>query len=129
MDIISENIETDMLHVIYQLTFSNKKYSRIEGSISSTCTTKSTKCREICKPIKSGIFFDLFPFYIIFNRKLEIISLGESLKQAVRSAVGESLKDVFNITRPFIPFTWDDVSVLTFLIRRDKLILFYFYNR
>ncbi len=98
------------MHVIYQLTFINRKYSRIEGSTSSTGTTKSAKCRQICKPIKSGIFFDLFPFYIIFNRKLEIISLGESLKQAVRSAVGESLKDVFNITRPFIPFTWDDVS-------------------
>jgi hypothetical protein len=37
---------------------------------------------------------------------MEILSLGESLKQAVKSAIGESIKDVFNIVRPIIPFMW-----------------------
>ena len=41
---------------------------------------------------------------------MEIVSLGESLKQAVKSAVGELIKDVFNMARPNIPFVWDDVS-------------------
>jgi hypothetical protein len=37
-----------MIHAIYQLTFRNKKYSKIDGSVSSTGTSKSQKCKEIC---------------------------------------------------------------------------------
>ena len=41
---------------------------------------------------------------------MEIVSLGESLKQAIKSfAVGELIKDLFTITHPNIRFTWDDV--------------------
>ena len=110
-----------MLHVTYQLNFLNKQYSKIDSSTSSTGTSRSKKCQEICVPIKSGIFFDLFPFYIIFNRNMEIVSLGESLKQAVKSAVGELIKDVFNMARPNIPFTWDDVCI--FILNNFQMIL------
>ncbi len=61
------------------------------------------------------MFFDLFPFYIIFNRNLEILSLGESLRQAVKNVIGELIKDVFTMVRPNIPFTWDDVRIIKLL--------------
>ena len=123
-----------MVHAVYQLIFRNKKYSNVASSNSSTGTTRSQKCKEICVikknvlvslkslyifslinlllqvPVKGGIFFDLFPFYIISNRNLEILSLGESLNQAVKFAIGESIKDVFTLVRPPISFTWDEVS-------------------
>jgi guanylate cyclase len=57
------------------------------------------------------VFFDLFPFYIIFNRNLEILSLGESLRQAVKNAIGELIKDVFTMVRPNVSFTWDEVRI------------------
>ena len=117
-----------MVHATYQLTFRNKKYSKIDGPVSSTLTSRSQKCKEICVsneknykiiiypwfnskvPIRGRIFFDLFPFYIIFNRNLEILSLWESLQQAIKSVIGESIKDIFKLVRPTIPFTWDEVS-------------------
>jgi hypothetical protein len=99
------------MHVVYQLSFQNKHYLKVQGSSCSTVTTKSARCRQICTPIKSGVFLDLFPFYVLFNRKLEIISMGDSLKEGIKSAIGECVKDVFNLIRPYIPFTWDDVSL------------------
>ena len=39
----------------------------------------------------------------MFKKCIEIIL-------SIRNAVGECIKDVFNLTRPYIPFTWDDVS-------------------
>jgi guanylate cyclase len=110
IDIISEELEAEMIHVVYQLKFKNAQYLKIDASVTSSSTTKSAKCRDICKPIKAEIFFELFPFHIIFNRNLVIVSIGESLKQALKSAKGESIKDVLNLVRPYIPFTWDDVS-------------------
>lgn len=70
------------------------------------------------KPIKSKIFLDLFPFYVLVNRKLEISSMGDSINECVKGAIGECINDVFNLVRPYIPFTWDDVR---FIIKRLKL--------
>ena len=98
------------MHVVYQLHFQNKQYAKILGSTSSKGSSISQKAMKIFKPIKSGVFLDLFPFYILFNKTLEIVSLGESIKFSIKNAVGECIKDVFNLTRPYIPFTWDDVS-------------------
>ena len=99
------------MHVVYQLHFENKQYLNIQSSATSNISTISRKAKEICIPIKSSVFLDLFPFYILFNRSLEITSMGDSIKECIKSVVGECIKDVFNLTRPFIPFTWDDVSI------------------
>ena len=98
------------MHVVYQLHFENRQFAKIQASTSSSASTLSAKGKDIMKPIKSGIFLDLFPFYVLFNRKLEILSMGDSIKEGIKSAIGECIKDVFNLTRPYIPFTWDDVS-------------------
>ena len=114
IEIISEKVETDLMHVVYQLHFENRQFAKIQASSSSNASALSAKGKAIMTPIKSGIFLDLFPFYVLFNRKLEILSMGDSIKEGIKSAIGECIKDVFNLTRPYIPFTWDDVS--SFLI-------------
>jgi hypothetical protein len=44
-----------MIHATYQLTFRNKKYSKIDGSVSSTGTSRSQKCKEICVIYKNKL--------------------------------------------------------------------------
>ena len=69
------------MHVVYQLHFENRQFSKIQSSSCSTKSSFSQKAKNICKPIKSSVFLDLFPFYVLFNRKLEINSLGDSIKE------------------------------------------------
>ena len=93
---------------MFQLKFENSHYAKIQGSTSTF--QESERTRELCsKPIKASVFFELFPFHIIFQRSMNISSLGESLKQGIKHAEGESIRDVFNLNRPLISFTWDDV--------------------
>ena len=109
VEIISEKEENDLVHVILRLKFQNKDYY-VKESGSST-TTRSLKCQEICTPIKSSKILNLFPFYIIFKRNLEVLSLGQSLRQSVHHAVGESLRDAFQLVYPNVAFTWDNVKL------------------
>ncbi len=60
-------------------------------------------------PIKSEIFFELFPFHVVFNESMTIISLGEGLGRAMTHCQGESIKDIFNLVRPMVSFSWDNV--------------------
>ena len=46
--ILSEKEETEQIHIIYQLNFRNKQYLKVDSSNSSTGTTRSQRCREIC---------------------------------------------------------------------------------
>ena len=64
--------------------------------------------------IKSEIFFELFPFHIVFKRNLDIVSVGEGLTKVLKHAEGESIKDVFQLARPLIAFTWEGVSQFSF---------------
>jgi guanylate cyclase, other len=60
--------------------------------------------------VRSEIFFELFPFHVVFKKSLEIISVGDGLHQAIKNIEGESIKDLFNLARPLISFTWDNVT-------------------
>lgn len=95
-----------MTHVVFQIYFDNKQYLKLQKSDISTKSNRSEKWKSIMKPIKSNMFLDLFPFYILINRSFEIVSLGDSMKESIHNAIGENVKDVFNLIRPYIAFTW-----------------------
>lgn len=101
----------DLVHVVFQLRFENTQYQ----ALTSSNATSDVYIQSIGSnlPIRSEIFFELFPFHVVFKRDLEIISVGESLKQAMKHAEGESIRDVFNLVRPLMNFNWDNVSFIS----------------
>jgi hypothetical protein len=50
-----------MVHATYQLTFRNKKYSKIDGPVSSTLTSRSQKCKEICVSNEKNYKIIIYP--------------------------------------------------------------------
>ena len=70
--------------------------------------------QNIKKPLlklKSDIFFELFPFHIVFKRNLEITSTGDALLAALKYCNGEKITDIFNMDKPLIEFTWENVCI------------------
>jgi guanylate cyclase len=107
IEVLSEKQEMDLTHVVFQLHFENTQFKKI----STTLGASDHHFQEIGSnlPIRSEIFFELFPFHVVFKRDLEIISVGESLRQAMKHAECESIRDVFNLIRPLMNLTWDNV--------------------
>jgi len=64
--------------------------------------------------LKSETFFELFPFHVIFDRKLIIISMGAALNSVIKQFHGQMITQAFLLKKPLIEFTWDDVSKFRF---------------
>jgi hypothetical protein len=63
-----------MIHIIYQLIFRNKQYTKIESSCASTSTTRSQKCREICVSFEMNFLKDDFnQIFIGPSKKCDIL--------------------------------------------------------
>lgn len=110
IDVVSQAEQNDLAHVVFNLSFKNDQY-KIAMSQASFSNASSHSRIPSNLPIKSEIFFELFPFHVVFNRRLDIISIGNGLHTALNNVEGESIRDSFNLIRPLISFTWDDVSV------------------
>ena len=125
IDVMSDLSEGDMTHVIFQLNFKNDQYTIHQSSTSMQSMRKSHSRVNLDAdlPIKSEVFCDLFPFHVVFKHNMEIISIGDGLNQAMTHCLGESMKDLFNLIRPLISFTWENVNntYLSMLIRVSKI--------
>lgn len=104
--VVSETTVTELTHVIYDLKFKNTQYKHMSSALSLNAGLKT---HTFNLPVKSEIFFELFPFHVVFNRTLNVVSVGTSLAQALKNIEGDNMMDLFNLIRPLIPFTWENV--------------------
>ena len=62
-------------------------------------------------PIDTMTFLEMFPFHIAFDKSLEIISAGETVKFIMPSLIGTKIDHEFNLLRPFIKFSAEGVKL------------------
>jgi hypothetical protein len=103
IEIVSQRVEMEMTHVTFRLKFENHEYLKAKSSTFSDKDRKS----DTMPPVKSDIILELFPFHLIFKRNMQIISVGDNLKLAIKHCKGEAMQDIFNLIRPYIEFSWD----------------------
>uniref|UniRef100_A0A673A8F5 guanylate cyclase n=1 Tax=Sphaeramia orbicularis TaxID=375764 RepID=A0A673A8F5_9TELE len=65
-------------------------------------------------PMKRGIFFDMFPFSVIFRRDMTMYRIGDGLKEVFSDLQGKKVNEEFTLVRPMLEFSWDNVSGRSF---------------
>lgn len=100
--VISEDESLDLYLVILRLKFQNTAYraaSREElgDSVSSM-------------EIHSDVFFDVFPFHVVFDGAMIISHVGVGLGSVMPGVVGNAVDEMFQLVRPLVEFIWDNVS-------------------
>lgn len=100
------------------------KYESKNFHDQSNLKQKSPKHQQVLKPIKSSMFLEIFPFHLIFNDDLKIVSVGRSLENSLSYALGSQVTDIFSLSFPEIPFTWKDVSIHLSIQKTCKISLF-----
>lgn len=73
-------------------------------------------------PMKRGIFFDMFPFSVIFRRDMTMYRIGDGLKEVFSDLQGKKVNEEFTLVRPMLEFSWDNVSRL----KKTALSSFFF---
>lgn len=101
-------------YVIYQLSFDNRAYiaSRKRPKRNSVLSTGSE--HDNLK-IQMDVFYEVFPFHIIFDKDMVITSIGSSLHAICSSLIGESIESHFLVLRPFIQFSWENVGIYIYI--------------
>ena len=112
-EILSNTMEADLTHVVYKLHFTNEAFSHADSHASMHSGLHNAAMNDL--QVSSEVFFELFPFHIVFKRNMDIISIGEGLKTAMKNILGEAIKDIFNLNRPIVAFTWDNVRIFRHL--------------
>ena len=113
IEVLSEEMDGELAHVVYKLNFDNGQFGKAKSESSMGSLRRMNASQIVDKlPIKSEIFFELFPFHVVFNESMQIISIGDSLDKAISHVQGESCIDVFNLVRPLVSFTWANVRII-----------------
>uniref|UniRef100_A0A1I7TCM2 guanylate cyclase n=1 Tax=Caenorhabditis tropicalis TaxID=1561998 RepID=A0A1I7TCM2_9PELO len=102
------DIEHDMNleHIIMRLHFNNLDFNRQGTAYRNLNDSILEKVK-----ITSDIFFDIFPFIIVFNRGMRIRNIGIGLLRVMAGIVGKKINKTFLLMRPFIRFRWEEVHV------------------
>lgn len=111
-----------MVHVVLILEFDNRGYRRSDEA--SMIRIENTL------PVRSTVFFEVFPFHIVFDRMLLVRSAGSGLISLHgKGLIGQSVDEVYTVVRPLVDFCWEQVQI-TFppntplcLISRHQLYL------
>ncbi|GMT36065.1 hypothetical protein PFISCL1PPCAC_27362, partial [Pristionchus fissidentatus] len=105
IELLDHENDNNMEHVIMRLHFNNIHFSRREFD-----NLHIQVVREKIR-ITSDVFFDIFPFIIVFNRGMRIRNVGIGLVRMLRNLVGKKITSEFILMRPFIRFRWEEIML------------------
>ncbi len=80
---------------------------------------------EVDLPINSDMFFDVFPFHLVFTRGMIIKNIGSGLSAIMPNILGQTVDEMFMLSRPLVEFTMENVSTsaASALLSHTRLIL------
>lgn len=101
-----------MDHAIMRLHFNNVDFKRI----SAIGAAEDDDLIHSLVRITTDIFFDIFPFIIVFNRAMRIRNIGMALMRLVPKMIGKKINQEFVLIRPLVKFRWENVRIFIQLI-------------
>ncbi|XP_071809018.1 soluble guanylate cyclase 88E-like isoform X1 [Asterias amurensis] len=100
VDVVSEETRGDTTYVVFKLEFDNKEFESRSKNV-------STMGDEAV--VQANIFFDLFPFHIVFDKNMTVKNVGKSLQAIIPDIVGKNITNSFELKRPMLNFTFDNI--------------------
>ncbi|XP_029596236.1 soluble guanylate cyclase 88E-like [Salmo trutta] len=102
VEILSKEETEKMTYVIYKMNFDNAAFKH-------RMPQQKTAPGYEKLPMKRGIFFDMFPFSVIFRRDMTMYRIGDGLKEVFSDLQGKKVNEEFTLVRPMLEFSWDNI--------------------
>ena len=65
-------------------------------------------------PISSDMFFDVFPFHLVFSKSMVVRSVGSGIEAIMPNISNQPIDEMFMLTRPLVEFSLDNVRVISY---------------
>ncbi|XP_077576724.1 soluble guanylate cyclase 88E-like [Stigmatopora nigra] len=102
VEILSKEETEKMTYVVYKMNFDNAAFKH-------RMPQQKTAPSYEKLPLKRGIFFDMFPFSVIFRRDMTMYRIGDGLKEVFSDLQGKKVNEEFTLVRPMLEFSWDNI--------------------
>ncbi|XP_048880380.1 soluble guanylate cyclase 88E-like isoform X2 [Brienomyrus brachyistius] len=102
VEILSKEETEKMTYVVYKMNFDNAAFKH-------RMPQQKTAPGYEKLPMKRGIFFDMFPFSVIFRRDMTMYRIGDGLKEVFSDLQGKKVNEEFTLVRPMLEFGWDNI--------------------
>ncbi|KAI7806360.1 soluble guanylate cyclase 88E-like [Triplophysa rosa] len=102
VEILSKEETEKMTYVVYKMNFDNAAFKH-------RMPQQKTAPGYEKLPMKRGIFFDMFPFSVIFRRDMTMFWIGDGLKEVFSDLQGKKVDEEFTLVRPMLEFSWDNI--------------------
>uniref|UniRef100_A0A914UQ07 guanylate cyclase n=1 Tax=Plectus sambesii TaxID=2011161 RepID=A0A914UQ07_9BILA len=106
IELLDHENEDNMEHVIMRLHFNNISFNKTETQFNDMAEIVRDQVK-----ITSDVFFDIFPFIIVFNRGMRVRNIGMALLRVMPRLVGKKINNEFVLMRPFIRFRWEEIML------------------
>ncbi|GAU97857.1 hypothetical protein RvY_09085-2 [Ramazzottius varieornatus] len=100
IELLKEEFVGNAVHVVMHLRFDNSAFL-------TEITAERDKTDELS--IESELFFEAFPFHIVFTEDMIIKSLGHGLMNVLPNIEGYDISHIFVLKRPMVDFSWEQV--------------------
>ncbi|ELT93390.1 hypothetical protein CAPTEDRAFT_91580 [Capitella teleta] len=100
IEIINEEETMGLTHVIMALHFDNVAFQQGDSGLDDLANSLS-----LC----SEVFFDVFPFHIVYNQSMIINSIGSGLAAVMPECMNQPLDEVFMLMRPLVDLNVENV--------------------
>ncbi|XP_069796341.1 soluble guanylate cyclase 88E-like isoform X2 [Narcine bancroftii] len=102
VEILSKEETEKMTYVVYKMNFDNAAFKHRTPQLKAAPDYEKL-------PMRKGIFFDMFPFSMIFRRDMTMSRIGDGLKEVFSDLQGKKVHEEFTLVRPMLEFNWDNI--------------------
>lgn len=104
IELIRREEKKGFQYVLLRVSFDN------QGFLSDQALRERNTALNEFLPVDSVSFLTTFPYFVTFNRKMEIIVVGRALHHILPRLLNKRMDEEFSLIRPVVKFTWDAVS-------------------
>ena len=66
--------------------------------------------KESSMPIRAGIFFEMFPFCLLFEKDMIIKNCGATLRNCIPQMVGKKVTEFWELIKPLVDFKYEVIE-------------------
>ncbi|GAU97738.1 hypothetical protein RvY_08983-1 [Ramazzottius varieornatus] len=105
IEVLSRSFIGSRVRVIFDVQFDNEEFLGIKLPKNSFVRDRSLS------KVRSDLFFRMFPFHIVFDSEMLITHVGSALFAVKPDIIGYDITHVFDLIKPLINFSWDQLLI------------------
>jgi len=97
-----QEIVFDTAVFYFELTYDNRGFVEYQKALESR--------KEASMPIRAGIFFEMFPFCVLFEKDMIVKNMGSALRFCIPQMIGQKLGNFWELMKPLVDFKYEVIE-------------------